>query len=337
MDPAVNSTQTQAQTQPNPQPESTQKSESKPKKSKKKLLIVVAIIIAIIISGAGAIALTLLKTDSPKTTPTSAGTIETSKNVQVGEYLEIPELGVRLKLPTEIKDAYYIIDKNFSDDDRDWAFISTKTLKELEPGCSAENESKLSPGYVSYFTDPNEPWGIGDDSTISDYYPDNFKLGDRYVFYSTYQQAPCYQIETTSEEKTKQIEGIFKLFKQARLEGINSPKTSTNVPTDKDVVEINKALRVLCPEPFKIEKATKESISNSFYNGFVRVGIHCVDPQEGGGGGYLAFFQRQSDLTWKKILSGQEPPSCDVANNLKIPHQVLESCFEGDNLVSNKN
>lgn len=292
---------------------------------KKRNIILAVITVLLIVAGITAYALTKDKKQEPvQVTQTE----QKDNNIQVGEYLEIPEIGVRLKFPAEITDAYYILDKSYSNNGRDWAFISTKTLKNLDPGCSAEDDSRLAPGYVSYFTDPNEPAGPVEGSTISDYYPDNFKLGDKYVFYSTYQQSPCYQPETTSEEKTGQIDTIYKLFKQARVEGINSPKTDPSTPSDKDVIEINKLLDSFCDNNDG-KDVTKTSLQEKdtfgaqrFYNGYAQVGAGC----ESENGGYISYMQRQTDLTWKQLVGAQDILDCEKTDQYKIPKEILPKC-----------
>ncbi len=108
-----------------------------------------------------------------------------------------------------------------------------------------------------------------------------------------------------------------------------APTQSKTIPTAKDVSEINKLLDSLCQNlgAVDVTSATlqqKDGFGASrFYNGYAQVGVSC----EGQNGGYISFMQRQADLSWKQLFGAQDVPGCDVANQYKIPHQILPNCI----------
>lgn len=343
-------------TQQTPQPEPTAPtSEQLPptKKSGHKKRNIILAIIATLLIAVGVT--TYLLTKGTKQEPVQVTqTEQKDTNIQVGEYLEIPEMGVRLKFPSEITDAYYSMGGDMLGNNNEWAFVSTKTLKELDSGCSAEDSLKLAPAYVGDFTDPNEPFGVDGQGTISQTYSNYFKLGDKYVFYSTYQQSPCYEDGVYGTEKGNQIDKIYNQFEQVRIEGIDSPKNNTSdlsIPTDKDVLEIKAATEASCAssggysgleiglsylqEKYSFDPENSSDAGVRFYNGYALIGISCKDEP----GGYVSFMQRQSDGTYKQLLGAQDIPSCETVNKYKIPKQILPTCItnQGQDETQNTN
>lgn len=102
-------------------------------------------------------------------------------NITSVPYLEIAELGVKLKLTQSTKDMTYHI--NSSGD----AVLSSTSLAKEEPKCAADYAGNNGVGMVSSFTNPEDQLPNGSGTNASTF-PDAVKVGDKYYFIVTGQQ-----------------------------------------------------------------------------------------------------------------------------------------------------
>lgn len=109
------------------------------------------------------------------------------------KYLVIKEWGVKIPLTDEIRDAYYVYEKN---EGGDGVFLSTRAIAAKYSDCGAENTSLFSYGR---FTNPNK-YDELTGKKLSELYPNAPKIAG-YYYEGTPPQAGC--AFSDNEEKDK--------------------------------------------------------------------------------------------------------------------------------------
>lgn len=103
--------------------------------------------------------------------------IETSEKTSA--YLEIPELGIKMKLDEDTEDAYYVVKNGY-------VYLSLKSLKEVDD-CAADKTSLAAASKVKK-TDTNEMTGTTYEEEAKS---GNGTLIGEYVYVVTRAQASC--------------------------------------------------------------------------------------------------------------------------------------------------
>ena len=144
---------------------------------------------------------------------TQASTNSASNSSSDAGYLNVTELGVKVKLNEDTKDLTYFVNKN------DIEILSSKTLAEQEPLCAANHNNSSGVngvGSISYFTDPNatdlSPSGTDKNSVV---YPDAVKVNGKY-YYITTNQSGCVNNGTHNNPSDAAYQTESKLVKALR-------------------------------------------------------------------------------------------------------------------------
>ena len=139
------------------------------------------------------------------TTKTTTETNQNSTPNTTSTYLEVKELGVKLKLTSDTKDLTYSVNKDGV------AVLSSTSLAKEEPKCAADyvDNSQYAihgVGSVSYFTDPNGT-ETGPGPSNKQNYPDSILLNGKYYYILT-NQSFCVNVGTKNNptDKAYQIE-----------------------------------------------------------------------------------------------------------------------------------
>lgn len=117
------------------------------------------------------------KPSSAATSNTPLGTSRTSEPQPAIGYLEIKELGIRLKLVDATDDAYYTLSEKASKSGKPNVFLSTRSLDTYD-GCKA-NETSRGVAILSTFTEGYSDEVTGD---FSKAYPDAPKINNLYYY-----------------------------------------------------------------------------------------------------------------------------------------------------------
>jgi Tfp pilus assembly major pilin PilA len=136
----------------------------------------------------------------------------TTPKADTTKYLNITELGVRIKLTANIQDAYYALSTKTYNNGLPWVYLSVHSLDNYS-GCKATPEQ---PGLASVGT-----FKQGDtDPVTGDYskaYPDAPKIGDLY-----------YDVNGNQYDCTLQKDYV--LYTNARTELLGAYKTIEKIP-----------------------------------------------------------------------------------------------------------
>ena len=176
--------------------------------------LVIVVVAILVLAGLGFIGYRLYSSYSKPTTKTTATTIQTTNqtsNTQAATYLDIKELGVKIKLDDSIKDAEYSYNApDTTAPSTSSAFISTKSLTAAASGCAATSGGAL--GTIIKTSDPNLTGVtlVPNGTTI-------FKLGDTY-YYLTEPGAPCATDSAASTLATQQKAAFLQDFKTIQLD-----------------------------------------------------------------------------------------------------------------------
>jgi hypothetical protein len=179
--------------------------------------VIIVVLVVCVIGGAGWFVF-----QSNRTKPGSA----TSNDIPVGNgttlplaepqptvgYLEIKELGVRLKLVDVTSDAYYTLSTKASRTGKPNVFLSTQSLDKYE-GCNA-NETSRGVAILSTFVEGYSDEVTGDYSKA---YPDAPKIGNLYYY------VQGNQYDCTKEKDTE-------LYSSVRHALIDSYTTVESIP-----------------------------------------------------------------------------------------------------------
>lgn len=146
------------------------------------------------------------------------------------------------------------------------------------------------------------------------------------------QKKELEQQKIAANTKIQELEAKLNQAQSSSSEDEEQTQTATQsktTPTDRDITEINKLLDSRCPnadapEITKAQLQTADSFgAQRFYNGYAQIGTSCASDN----GGYISFMQRQTNLSWKELFGAQDIPGCELANQYKIPSQILPNCI----------
>jgi len=129
--------------------------------------------------------------------------ITTATTTPQSTYLDIKELGIKIKLDDSIKDAIYVA--GTSTDGSQFAYISTQTLTDKSNGSC--NPAKGS--FASITKTPDAVRSV-DNARV-------FKLGNNYIFI-TGPQAICSDDQTVQDLANQQKTTLFNDFKTVQLD-----------------------------------------------------------------------------------------------------------------------
>lgn len=154
------------------------------------------------------------KEQSTDNTSTSQSTSQKDKAGSKKDTLEIPELGVKLKLDDAVSDMYYAI--RTDEDGNKYAVLSSKKLAELDKNCAAETDSKFGTsgvGSVYVYTNPDGPDPFTGDWTNAESFPDSIQVSGKYYTIIPSTQAPCYDADSMKDYDTNEVVKHHRVFK----------------------------------------------------------------------------------------------------------------------------
>ena len=133
-------------------------------------------------------------------------------------YLNIKELGIKIRLPNELNDAQYYYDASKSTPDRQIVEVYTKTLSDISHGeCDPHNKLASPPfGLLIKTKNPGAP-GPGSDSTLQPNGKNIFKFGEYYVYTLTPDTA-CSADKDVQTVAAKQLQAFLEAFKTMTLD-----------------------------------------------------------------------------------------------------------------------
>jgi hypothetical protein len=177
---------------------------------------VLVVILALVVMSLIAVVTLFISNNSNKT-KTEANTIITEPQT----YLNIKELGLKLKLTPDTKDLTYYLDP------QNKIVLSSASLAAEEPMCAADyvGESFVhGVGTILYYTDPDNK-DLSPDGTLknSELFLDPLQLGDKY-YYLWSQQSFCVNNGTHNKESDKAYQIEDSLVKAIRRHEIKIEK-----------------------------------------------------------------------------------------------------------------
>lgn len=131
------------------------------------------------------------------------------------DYLEIPELGVKIGLNDVSRDLTYSM--QLMSDDKTIAVLSSRSLTSLEADCSASTAGPFGVsgvGHISYYNDPSAD-GPFPDSTNAQSFPDALKINGKHYFIQANLQGVCYD-ENEHEYESEVGQKVSELTKFLR-------------------------------------------------------------------------------------------------------------------------
>lgn len=124
------------------------------------------------------------KDDSKSSTETTTQSSTNNSNETEAQYLTIKELGIKMKLTSDILDAYYVVGATNSADEAN-ARLSTRAL-DAYPACKPSS-TEAGVAVIGSFKQGESSPVVGDYMTA---YPKAPKIGDKY-YYITGDQYDC--------------------------------------------------------------------------------------------------------------------------------------------------
>jgi Tfp pilus assembly protein PilV len=152
------------------------------------------------------------KAAKKSTAATQSVTTTTSPNASATKYLNVAELGIRIKLASNIQDAYYIISSKKDENGLPWVNLSAHSL-DAYPNCKATTDTGMASlgTFKQGDTDPVQ----GNFSTA---YPDAPKINNLY-YYASAIQYDCTQQKDSANYST------------VRKELVDTYKTVEKIPS----------------------------------------------------------------------------------------------------------
>lgn len=150
------------------------------------------------------------------TTSSSASQVtppSTSSSASAPTYLNITELGIKVKLNDDTRDLTYAKTKDGT------IGISTKSLEAFGVGCNAETGDVA---IIYTFTDPSGSDPFEGSHTNMDVFPKALKLNGKYyaLNYGGISQSPCVDISKADDNFSATVKKVKNGFSQATLEKI---------------------------------------------------------------------------------------------------------------------
>ncbi len=170
--------------------------------------ILVVVVVLAVVGGAGWLVYSKTKTHNQQTTTQASTSSDSGKQAAAANtaesVLKIPELGIQLVLPEELKDMVYAKTAQGN------IGLSTQALADFDSGCKPE---KGGVGVIVTFKDPNGNDAVLVSGTNIESYPNAAKIGDTYyaVQFASLYQAPCASdvgVSTTETAKDKEYTSI---------------------------------------------------------------------------------------------------------------------------------
>lgn len=170
-------------------------------------IIVAAVLLAGVIGARAFMAVTSKKDTAQSTNQNKQ--VSNTTPVDTATYLDIKELGVKVKLSDDIKDAtyYYQVSNGLPT-----ALISTKSLVD-KAGSVCDAKSSWPLGTIERSQSLTLPWGV----TLSVNNTNVFQLEDGYYIYTTPNQ-PCSQYATNSNLEIAQLASFKEALKTIQLD-----------------------------------------------------------------------------------------------------------------------
>lgn len=155
------------------------------------------------------------KTTTNQASNTQTGTTGNTNTSDQATYLDIKELGIKIKLDVSIKDAAYAMYYTPSTDGSTVVGISTQSLIDKETGnyCEASHGPL---GIIIKTSDPN--YQTGPNTTIAPNGKDIFKLGNNYYWYRKPQNDGCAVGQVTPAMQDAAISAFAQAFTTVQLD-----------------------------------------------------------------------------------------------------------------------
>lgn len=166
---------------------------------------IVVIVVAILIVGVAAWRIYEVNKGAPVATNNGQTEDPSQMPTETATYLDIKELGVRIKLDDNTKDVTYSVAPNSGSEA---VFVIDQTMKALDVQQCPGNETPGMIGLLDRSKNANH-WGETPTSVDNE---KAFKIGEYYYLFRE-PQAECSQNEQTSEKRADQIKVFLNVLK----------------------------------------------------------------------------------------------------------------------------